>query len=685
MQHRHSETRFPLTGRHALADCQACHWNGQLRGLETACASCHVDDYEGTMDPSHIAAGFSLACESCHSAQITDWAAPGFVHGDEFPLTAGHSGLRCVSCHSDAAYATTETACIACHRDDYEGVVSPNHHANGYPENCLECHTTSNWDATFNHNNTQFPLTGAHVQTSCQQCHVGGVFEGTPGQCIDCHLADYNGTTDPDHAAVGISTACLACHTTESWDMGFDHQTTNFPLTGAHVQTSCQQCHVGGVFEGTPGQCIDCHLADYNGTTDPDHAAVGISTACLACHTTESWDMGFDHQTTNFPLTGAHVQTSCQQCHVGGVFEGTPGQCIDCHLADYNGTTEPDHAAAQMSTACLACHTTESWDMGFDHQTTNFPLTGAHVQTSCQQCHVGGVFEGTPGQCIDCHLADYNGTTDPDHEAAQMSTACLECHTTSNWNSTFNHNNTQFPLTGAHVQTSCQQCHVGGVFEGTPGQCIDCHLADYNGTTDPDHAAVGISTACLACHTTESWDMGFDHQTTNFPLTGAHVQTSCQQCHVGGVFEGTPGQCIDCHLADYNGTTEPDHAAAQFPTTCQTCHSTSNWNSTFNHSNTNFPLTGAHIQTSCQQCHVGGVFEGTSGQCIDCHLADYNSTSEPDHEAVGISTACLACHTTESWDMGFDHQTTNFPLTGAHVQTSCQQCHVGGVFEGTPG
>ncbi len=205
MQHRHSETRFPLTGRHALADCQACHWNGQLRGLETACASCHVDDYEGTMDPSHIAAGFSLACESCHSAQITDWAAPGFVHGDEFPLTAGHSGLRCVSCHSDAAYATTETACIACHRDDYEGVVSPNHHANGYPENCLECHTTSNWDATFNHNNTQFPLTGAHVQTSCQQCHVGGVFEGTPGQCIDCHLADYNGTTDPDHAAASGS------------------------------------------------------------------------------------------------------------------------------------------------------------------------------------------------------------------------------------------------------------------------------------------------------------------------------------------------------------------------------------------------------------------------------------------------------------------------------------------------
>ncbi|MBL0060772.1 MAG: hypothetical protein IPP40_04600 [bacterium] len=78
-----------------------------------------------------------------------------------------------------------------------------------------------------------------------------------------------------------------------------------------------------------------------------------------------------------------------------------------------------------MPTACIDCHTTETWDQAFDHQSTAFPLTGQHLQTACRQCHIGGVFEGTPSQCIDCHLADYNGTSDPDHEAAQMSTACL--------------------------------------------------------------------------------------------------------------------------------------------------------------------------------------------------------------------------------------------------------------------
>ncbi|MBK6765595.1 MAG: hypothetical protein IPG71_04475 [bacterium] len=185
------------------------------------------------------------------------------------------------------------------------------------------------------------------------------------------------------------------------------------------------------------------------------------------CHTTDNWEATFDHQTTSFPLTGAHVQTACIQCHASGIYDGLPTACVSCHQADYNGTADPDHEAAQFPTTCQTCHTTSNWNSTFNHNATQFPLTGAHVQTSCQQCHVGGVFEGTPSQCVECHLTDYNATTDPDHEAAQFPTTCQTCHTTSNWNSTFNHNATQFPLTGAHVQTSCQQCHVG-VFEGTP-------------------------------------------------------------------------------------------------------------------------------------------------------------------------------------------------------------------------
>ena len=41
----------------------------------------------------------------------------------------------------------------------------------------------------------------------------------------------------------------------------------------------------------------------------------------------------------------------------------------------------------------------------------------------------------------------------------------------------------------------------------------------------------------------------FDHLTPGFELTGAHLGARCESCHVGGVFKGTPTQCVGCHTA----------------------------------------------------------------------------------------------------------------------------------------
>ncbi|MBK6911007.1 MAG: hypothetical protein IPH10_08805 [bacterium] len=131
-------------------------------------------------------------------------------------------------------------------------------------------------------------------------------------------------------------------------------------------------------------------------------------------------------------------------------------------------------------------------DSTFNHNSTQFPLTGQHVTATCQQCHSSGQYDGLPTTCVSCHLADYNGTDDPDHEAAQFPTTCQTCHTTSNWDATFNHNSTQFPLTGQHVTATCQQCHSSGQYDGLPTTCVSCHLADYNGTDDPDHEAARL-------------------------------------------------------------------------------------------------------------------------------------------------------------------------------------------------
>src|SRR5664279_5261086 len=67
----------------------------------------------------------------------------------------------------------------------------------------------------------------------------------------------------------------------------------------------------------------------------------------------------------------------------------------------------------------------------------------------------------------------------------------------------------------------------------------------------------------------------FDHSKTKFPLTGNHATLPCVACHVNGNFTSLQTTCVSCHLNDYNGTTDPNHKAAGFPTDCQVCHSTS--------------------------------------------------------------------------------------------------------------
>ncbi len=127
----------------------------------------------------------------------------------------------------------------------------------------------------------------------------------------------------------------------------------------------------------------------------------------------------------------------------------------------------------------------------------------------------------------------------------------------------------------------------------------------------------------------------------------------------------------------------PNHITAGFPTDCSICHSTANWTtSTFNHSTTTFPLTGAHTTVACALCHVNGNYSGTlPTDCYSCHTTDWQSTttlggSVPNHITSGYPTTCASCHTTTSWlGATFNHTTTGFPLTGAHTTVACNLCH----------
>ena len=583
--------RFPLLGAHALAQCADCHRGeatGQFTGLSTSCLSCHTKDFQSATSPDHKVLNFSSNCQTCHSSDI--WFDARFDHlaATGFALTGAHATLPCSSCHINGQYAGTAADCYSCHTKDFNGTTNPNHVQGGFSTQCQMCHTTTAWiPASFDHSKTNFPLTGAHITVACSTCHTDN-FAGTlPTDCYGCHTKDFNGTTNPNHVQGGFSTQCVMCHTTTTWiPASFDHNKTTFPLTGAHTTVACSTCHTDNFVGTLPNNCYGCHAKDFTGTASiagvPNHANAGFSQDCTQCHTTVTWlNATFNHGATSFPLTGAHTTVACATCHTDNYAGTLPANCYGCHTKDYTGTATmagiPNHVTVNFPQDCTLCHSTSTWlNATFDHSTTSFPLTGAHTTVACATCHTDNYAGTLPTNCYGCHTKDYNATASmagvPNHVTSSYPQDCTMCHTTTSWlNATFNHNNTPFPLTGAHTTVACSLCHIGGVYAGTPMDCYSCHKADYTGTTNPNHTAAGFPTTCATCHTTTSWaGATFNH--TWFPTNHGNANGVCSTCHTNpndfSVF-----QCTNCHT---QAQTDPNHRGVSGyvynSTNCYQCH-----------------------------------------------------------------------------------------------------------------
>ena len=562
---------------------------------------------------------------------------------------------------------------------------------------CQNCHTASAWKPIravpeFDHNQTRYPLRGMHQSVTCVQCHVKPVFSNVGQRCQDCHA-------DIHRRQLGAN--CEQCHTVQGWQVSvkqIQQHNNRFPLTGAHAAVDCDSCHKGAAsshFQTMSTECYSCHAADFKSATNPSHVSGGFSTTCNLCHGTDSWlSANFDHASVGFPLSGGHAVPPrlCADCHINNNYNLTSTACVTCHLKDYQGTTNPNHVAAAFAQTCQQCHNTTSWsNASFNHNATAFPLTGMHTvpPRQCSDCHVNNNYNLTSAACVTCHLKDFQGTTNPNHVSSNFPQTCGQCHNTTSWlNATFNHNSTGFPLTGAHTSPprQCTDCHVNNNYNLSSTACVSCHQNDYNTATTPvNHIAAGFPTTCETCHDTVLWtDATFNHTTTGFQLTGAHTvpPRQCSDCHLNNNYSLNSTLCYSCHQKDYSGTNNPAHAAAGFPTTCELCHDTTVWtDSTFNHNNTAFPLTGSHTVPPrvCSDCHVNNNYTTLPTTCIGCHQTDYNNTANPGHAAQPqfFPTTCQNCHNTTAWsNASFNHtQYTPFPTSHGNAGNVCSTCH----------
>jgi len=517
------------------------------------------------------------------------------------------------------------------------------------------------------------PLSQAHRELegslNCTQCHTVGKKE-VKDKCLQCHtpLAQRIERHQGYHGQLE-KLNCGRCHREHTgrrvslirWKPSrerFKHGETGYELKGKHKTLDCNQCHkpelikdptlavwateqkapdhLNRTFLGLDTTCTACHSDVHQGE---------LKGTCTDCHNTSRWQdarQTFDHNQARFALRGAHQKVDCNKCHkdrqpVMGkyqapVFTGLAfDKCTACHESYHKG---------QFGSNCLRCHSEQRFKPAdtrrINHQRTAFPLKGQHQKVACLKCHLSGPQGKAKLQfqrCRDCH-ADY-------HRGAfayrKPQDDCRYCHDEQGFAPPVfgikQHEQTAFPLSGAHLAVPCTVCHEKdqrSIFHWNSLDCTTCHTSPH-GTQFTD-VQTGRS-RCRECHSQTAWkNLVFDHQRTRFPLQGKHLEVKCDACHpkneTGVVkYVGRPLECYQCH---------EDVHAGQFTLLdglipCEKCHQPTGWHmQAFEHNRlTDFPLDGRHAQVPCGRCHrlersLDGKstfirFKPIPHSCEDCH------------------------------------------------------------------
>ncbi len=582
-------------------------------------------------------------------------------------LSKAHAELEgmgnCTKCHELGA-KVSDQKCLNCHTEiknlmqQDRGFHVSSEVAN---KSCVQCHNDHhgrNFDMVrfdeqkFNHNDAGYALEGAHKQVDCRECHtpnniadrktkaLDGTYLGLETSCLSCH-DDFHQNT--------LSTDCLSCHGMDAFTpvTSFKHDETNFKLLGEHVALDCIECHKTTTKNGKEFQqftqlafedCKSCHNDPHNNQ---------LPGTCTQCHNEDSFSTfigkgSFNHNRTDFSLNGKHNVIDCFSCHVktsstSQVFQdkivAQENECIACHQDPHDNKYEQD---------CAKCHSEKSFlklkDMDFfDHSITDFALEGKHLGVDCRKCHIERFSTAIDfTSCNNCHT-DYHNR---EFEKNSITPDCNECHSLqeafdyTSYTIT-DHQATSFPLEGAHVATPCFACHVDEAdnrwtFANLGDDCIECHTNIHEGFLPKEYIP---QNDCASCHGNESWDLiSFDHNTTDWPLTGNHLAISCSACHfelsdnkaiISQNFSNLETSCVSCHE-----NTHDDLFAIEGVTDCNRCHVTSSWlPEKFDHNATRFPLTGKHTEVNCKECHQTNNQDGTpvikyklnTLECIDCH------------------------------------------------------------------
>lgn len=350
------------------------------------------------------------------------------------------------------------------------------------------------------------------------------------------------------------------------------------------------------------------------------------------------------------------------------------------------------HSELEGLLACTQCH-------GSGSRVSDSRCVACHEEISTRAQRSVAFHGLLEGDCATCHL---------DHLGRDVSLIVFD-------ESSFQHDQTRFPLRGKHVESECRTCHdvldaesdsSEFHYQGVPFQtCTACHRDPHAGGERTDghvHAILRIDLDapaaqlpepderhplagrdCTECHTEASFrlagirDESFEHELdTGFALEGVHAGVDCGACHTAERREqeiaharapgsGAPESCGSCH-------DDPHAAALGDEKACASCHTSTHWSEGFDHDlHTDFHLDPLHVRLACETCHDDLRYLSTGNECGACHrdaselLAGRFESHEGDSDPHDRVVSCADCH-------GETVESNRFSALAA----KCADCHV---------
>lgn len=235
------------------------------------------------------------------------------------------------------------------------------------------------------------------------------------------------------------------------------------------------------------------------------------------------------------------------------------------------------------------------------------------------------------------------------------------------------------------LEKECNLCHKPFRKDAQNRLCMDCH--DHRNIANDVKWGKGLHGKnrrknCRQCHSEHKGrdakiaqldKRDFDHSLTEFPLRNKHraKDIKCKSCHKKGKkYRDVPTKCNSCHRKD-------DVHKGSLGKVCADCHSDKGWKKVrFDHSKTDYPLTGKHREVKCRDCHKNKDHKKTPKTCYACHRND-------DEHRGKYGKKCKSCHTPKDWTISlFNHgRKTDYRLRGAHRKIKCKACHKGNLYK----